>query len=512
MASKCPKDKVVSLATGRCIQKNPKSAAYKAHLAAKQKLAIKNKQKTPTPPSSKKISTPSAKKTSYIKKKGKYDVETIYNRGTGEIKQYWRIDGKVHERSNHLPSILVYDTVRKKYTLQKWYKGNKMVAYDRISVDGSYKYEIKESGRSIYSKTFDFPTNVTFHTYHSGNMVFMVMIAIDLFGNRKYTYYISTDGITYSQTDSEKLKEKSLPIRHEVGTKYSFMAETKPLRIPSRIQNKNIQVKKIHIRKVDSSKAGIRVAGEKRWHTKAGVKKQSIRYEVFTKFLALHYNICPLFNEDGKQMQIAYSSGQLVYRLYESYVTYPIKNIQKNIEKCKRRFIGIPLTLTFVKNGKPSAHANLLLIDSINKTIEHFEPQGTIENFDPHGTIEYKKQLETKLHILARFLGYKLLSQHHICPVYSFQTYFNNQLSEIGIDDPGGYCEAWVLYYMYERVRNPHIPPLKLTTQLIAKIKTKVGAGRFRNFIRQFATYIVNLSKKKKYTSLKYEELYHKKI
>jgi hypothetical protein len=69
--------------------------------------------------------------------------------------------------------------------------------------------------------------------------------------------------------------------------------------------------------------------------------------------------------------------------------------------------------------------------------------------------------------------------------------------------DPSGFCSAWCLWYADLRMRNPTIERSKLISQAIDKIKSK--PIKFRQFIRNYAEFIVKIKSKLRFDDKDFE-------
>ena len=170
------------------------------------------------------------------------------------------------------------------------------------------------------------------------------------------------------------------------------------------------------------------------------------------------------------------------------------------IEDCmadKKRFIIIRIGIYFSKG----AHANLLIYDTVNKSLERFEPHGAYHDYEKiYQNIDKKILQLFKLNLGPSYVKnyYKPLDY---CPMKIFQAlekYSNKQ------GDPGGFCAVWCLWYADLRLANPDLSRDQLVDKAIAEIgKT----GDFKQFIRNYSHFIATLRKKLKNTADPMKEL-----
>lgn len=163
----------------------------------------------------------------------------------------------------------------------------------------------------------------------------------------------------------------------------------------------------------------------------------------------------------------------------------------------KTRFVMIDLSYKVKKFD--NLHANTLIIDKKNKTIERFEP---------HGSHEYDSKLDEDLKEL--FKEFKYIPPLEFCPYYGPQAIEGQQVPDIPTikeetekktckchikrkskTDPEGYCEPWSLWYADMRLSYPDIPIKELVVTGIQKIQRKNKT--FRHFIRAYSQSIVEL-------------------
>jgi hypothetical protein len=161
-------------------------------------------------------------------------------------------------------------------------------------------------------------------------------------------------------------------------------------------------------------------------------------------------------------------------------------------------------------------HANYLIYDKLNKTMERFEPHGDI-------TLIFDKLPFLKTCILSN-IDDKLLgafktqygddfieTYYKPCdflPRQSFQS-LQESLGDMIASDPGGFCASWAVWYVDLRLSNPDIRPYNLVRQTIADLNEKCDS--LTNFIRNYSSFISDFAKffenNKKYNKDQIEEL-----
>jgi len=175
------------------------------------------------------------------------------------------------------------------------------------------------------------------------------------------------------------------------------------------------------------------------------------------------------------------------------YPTFFDFELSKKMKDTHIKKIAIPLAIE-LSNG---SHANMLLIDKENMTVERFEPNGA--NY-PIGLNYNPNFLDTTLE--NKFSEYHLeyISPDKFLPIIGFQILENNEENKCKkLGDPNGFCGVWCTWWVYHRLNNPKIKNNELANLLIKNIKMENMS--FKNLIRNFAFNIVELRDKilKKY-------------
>lgn len=158
--------------------------------------------------------------------------------------------------------------------------------------------------------------------------------------------------------------------------------------------------------------------------------------------------------------------------------------LKKCLKSPKIKYIILKLTLVV---GDSNTHANLIIYDKKNNTIERFEPYGTIPYLENDKLNDFIKELGVKY--LSREVKY--LSPQDLFGSLGFQTISMDNKPEMKkLADPVGNCLAWTFWYLEMRVSNPDIDPNTLLTQtkeLIIQKYGNLGEKAFISFIRDYA-------------------------
>ena len=167
------------------------------------------------------------------------------------------------------------------------------------------------------------------------------------------------------------------------------------------------------------------------------------------------------------------------YSNTEFYI-HPYLNNLINTERFNKnkRFAVVFLSLIY----DTVLHANVLIYDFKNLTIERFEPYGNtslIEN-------SIDDLLEEEL---TWSTGLKYLRPKDFLPYAGFQTISDEtNLINTKAGDFGGFCLAWCLWYIETRIKNPDIDPKTLVIKIINKLnKMKY---KFSEHIRNYSNKI----------------------
>jgi hypothetical protein len=137
-------------------------------------------------------------------------------------------------------------------------------------------------------------------------------------------------------------------------------------------------------------------------------------------------------------------------------------------------------------------HANILLYDFKNKTVERFEPYGNLVGLD----LTIDDILEEEL---TWNTGLKYIRPSDYLPFTSFQMISdenNNKYKKPG--DFGGFCLAWCIWYIENRLLNPNVEPDILVNKLIKILSQQDNSfiEYIRNYANKINVYRINILKK----------------
>ena len=149
-----------------------------------------------------------------------------------------------------------------------------------------------------------------------------------------------------------------------------------------------------------------------------------------------------------------------------------------NAERRKQRYdFGFCYLSIVIENV--GLHANILIWDFNNFTIERFDPYGNIINFDTKIDSILEEELTWNT-------GFAYLKSSDFMPIAGFQT-ISDELNPLNqkSGDYGGYCLAWCTWYLEHRIINKNISPKILVDKLLKKLS--YNKDSFMEYIRNYA-------------------------
>lgn len=157
--------------------------------------------------------------------------------------------------------------------------------------------------------------------------------------------------------------------------------------------------------------------------------------------------------------------------------------IKKLLDSNNIRFVIIKLTIITLKNMN---HANIILYDKKNNTVERFEPYGSLNYYIKD--IEYLDQYLYE--IFRNCINYDIIykSPHDYMKKVKFQLISSESEPENQkIGDPNGYCLAWCYWFLELKFKNPNYDTEELIKDtLIEMIKDGRNENNIINHIRKY--------------------------
>jgi hypothetical protein len=151
------------------------------------------------------------------------------------------------------------------------------------------------------------------------------------------------------------------------------------------------------------------------------------------------------------------------------------EKLLKKLKKCVRsekRFVVMPFVTLGFEKTKSFAHMNIIIYDTVNNTVERFEPHGKMnyafdapdqQRFDDKINADLKQFFNEKLNIP----GLVYISPSEYCPSFGLQ-YRQDRESEVYNEINGlkSFCATWSIFYSMHRLLNPDMDKSDLIRQL----------------------------------------------
>ena len=174
--------------------------------------------------------------------------------------------------------------------------------------------------------------------------------------------------------------------------------------------------------------------------------------------------------------------------------------IPKNFRLCKKKkgvdFIFILLTFAYLNKCRQSRrkardyHANLLIYNKYDNTIERFEPHGCIVEADEwYEAKEFDKAFKP---IANKLFDAEYKSACLSCPYVGFQALQETE-KQMKKDDPGGFCAAWTLIIIELRLKNPKDSLKELQLKALKRMTKDIKP--LTKLVRNFSQFVVKKRK-----------------
>ena len=194
------------------------------------------------------------------------------------------------------------------------------------------------------------------------------------------------------------------------------------------------------------------------------------------------------FNKEFKIEKLLFNFDRKLIAITDNFVTSIYQCAKDNKE-----IIFVNLNLQNKDTVSHSSHANGLIFNTIQKTIERFDPHGPEEYIDPDTNMKkytnpYYDQVYLDYKMKEKFETilpeYTYLGINEICPVIGPQ---------IKTDAFKGLCLTWTLMYTLLRILNPRIKP-----EVITKKMSEGSRDDILNKILRFNRYVIDVLRKQK--------------
>ena len=179
---------------------------------------------------------------------------------------------------------------------------------------------------------------------------------------------------------------------------------------------------------------------------------------------------------------------EIVWVNYKLYLIDGFFDKIKDCIKSGKRFIIIPLGIDL----KAGAHANYLIYDIKNNSVERFEPHGsTIPPGLQYNPNLLDEILESRFKIINENIKY--YRPKDFLPKIGFQLMdiYENKRK---IGDPGGFCAVWALWYVDMRLTYRDLSNKELVKVLIRSLRTQNIS--VKNMIRNYAKNCIEIRDK----------------
>jgi hypothetical protein len=156
-----------------------------------------------------------------------------------------------------------------------------------------------------------------------------------------------------------------------------------------------------------------------------------------------------------------------------------VEKFNHMVRQCNKRFIAISVQL--IVRNKPGTHANILIIDTENNTVELFEPHGSRSSDTTMDSLVGAYSISDKLlkkYFAKHFPEYRYISPQENLPSYGLQ---------VEVDAYNGLCVTWCILYLHYKILNPD----KSQKALMRYIKKTVN----KSFILKYAKYVEDMIK-----------------
>ena len=177
-----------------------------------------------------------------------------------------------------------------------------------------------------------------------------------------------------------------------------------------------------------------------------------------------------LNTENVKRSELVLKNIELRNEKENIKIIYDLVKVCEN--EGKRFFI---CTVMLIVPGKPGSHANIIVIDLKEKTIELFEPHGKRTELSTLDSLEGAYHISDKL--LKKMFKDILPKYRYISP----QTYLPTYGLQARIDSYTGLCVTWSIMYVHYRLLNPNI-----NRKTLVRHMSKLS----KNFLLKYARYI----------------------
>ena len=224
------------------------------------------------------------------------------------------------------------------------------------------------------------------------------------------------------------------------------------------------------------------------------VAKEEIRSMFYLYLFKKYKSNCFIHSKNliasGIGMSLKLSSNQMV----EKELDIVSELLVDCISKLGTKIVIIPINFYgYNPEKRESAHANVLIYRKKFNQIEHFEPHG--QKFSGKNKDGVNDLVEKAMKMFVSKVNAKLISlkkpeiqfiqSSEVCPyINGLQNLESNSELVKKIEEGGGYCAAWSMFFTELCLQNPEIPSSTLM-KYIFDILSSMGNMETRNYMRQ---------------------------
>lgn len=172
------------------------------------------------------------------------------------------------------------------------------------------------------------------------------------------------------------------------------------------------------------------------------------------------------FNEET----VCLSCGRIWFKDENNY------HLSDNFTNCLRNVISKDIIIFYlvIQLDNSSTHANVIIIDNRNNTIERFEPMGShfAKNYNDIMLDEILSKILIKAIKEINNESYKYNTPLDFQNIYDFQSIAKEDLFFYE-GETLGFCVAWVIWYIDHKLMNPKVESQKLIYKLKNKLKSQ---------------------------------------
>lgn len=151
----------------------------------------------------------------------------------------------------------------------------------------------------------------------------------------------------------------------------------------------------------------------------------------------------------------------------------------------RKNWLIIPVML----RNPTSAHANIILYNKSKQHLEYFEPHGFRSMYYIQRTTKYAETCKKKLENMGLPIKSLEIIGGTSCQKGP-QHYNSREIFKKKTGDPGGFCQAWVSWFVDYRLKYPNENASVLITNAIISLMNEPKG--FKNFIRSYAEFVVD--------------------